>query len=269
VNASDWLAAEECHALRDLLSLLSQRKLPEPLLVGAVAIRTRVPRDRRLEASREPDLAVQATSMAEFNGILDAATAFEVRRDGYRLLHRETGLGIDLVPFGGLEDPAGQVRFPGRTLAVAGFREAWEHAEQMHVDEHHAVRVPTTPFLLALKLFAFHDRRDPKDLADTERLLRALPEPADPWSDEAMLEHMAARRLDAGDLRIWSAVRELQRRLAAPSLFLLMDIVQSLSEADFSTLGPMRMLVGVGDVDEQDAMVRHQLTVVGLALEAR
>jgi predicted nucleotidyltransferase len=268
MNAADWLTVEERQALLDLLSLLVQRKLPEPLLVGAVAIRTRIPRDDRLEASREPDLAVQAASMAEFDGILQAATAFDARREGYRLLHRETGVGIDLVPFGGLEHPAGQVSFPGRTLMVAGFREAWQLAERLMIGEGLAVRVPTAPFLLALKLFAFHDRRAPKDLADAQRLMRALPQPADPWSDDLLLERIAERRLDAGDLALWSAARQLRHQLAEPSRALLRSIVRQLTDADFPTRAPLRLLSGAGDdVDERDAAVRHQLTVLALALE--
>jgi predicted nucleotidyltransferase len=265
----DHFAQQELDALEELLRILAGLGLPEPMVVGAVAIRTRVPPDARLMASREPDLAIALPSSEALERVYSAVVpSFEVSRVGVRLVHQLTRVPFDLVPFGDVETEPGVVVVNGRTLNVLAFREAWTHAQVVEVGACR-IRIPTAAFLVVLKLASWSDRGAGKDIADVERLLRALPDPGDaPWSDALLMDHMAARRTHLGDLPVWSAMRELRRHLRPDALARVRTIVDRLAGADFHVRAEMRELVGPGtdDPDEQDELVLHQLAVLALAL---
>lgn len=116
MNFSGLFTEEEETALVDLLSSLTRAGFDEPLLVGAVALRARIPSDARLQASREPDLALRVESMKAFGDFFDSLSdLFEIRPEGCTLIHRRTRVPIDLVPFGEAEDPPGWIPRTGRS----------------------------------------------------------------------------------------------------------------------------------------------------------
>lgn len=87
-----------------------------------------------------------------------------------QLVHVKTGIKVDLVPFGGLEND-GRIRWPddGLEMTVLEFSNAYEHAVEVELGEAFRLKVATTPLLVALKVFAFSDR-----CATTDRDLRDL-----------------------------------------------------------------------------------------------
>jgi predicted nucleotidyltransferase len=111
--------------------------------------------------------------MFDFHGYDDAIP----KRRGRR------GYPIDLVPFGGVEDPAATIAWPpdrSIVMNVAGYREAFEAAPQVEIDAGLVVRVVSLPGLAILKLFAWADRgagdyrRRDEELADLVAVARAL-----------------------------------------------------------------------------------------------
>jgi predicted nucleotidyltransferase len=84
---------------------------------------------------------------------------------------------LDLVPFGGVEAPAGEIAWPPKdecVLNVLGLREAVDNAIPIDIGERVVVPVVSLPALAILKILAWHDRRqrDNKDAFDLVLLFR-------------------------------------------------------------------------------------------------
>jgi predicted nucleotidyltransferase len=79
-----------------------------------------------------------------------------------------SGVAVDLVPFGEIEEPEGSIQWPGSgaVMTVIGFREGDEHATRIDLAPGVSVRVVTIPTLVILKVVAYYDRRKIDDLAD-------------------------------------------------------------------------------------------------------
>lgn len=81
-------------------------------------------------------------------------------------------LPVDVVPFGALENPPGEVAAgDGFLMNVAGFKEAFESCEIHGLSNGTRIKIPPIPGFAALKLHAWLDRhprgkyKDAKDLA--------------------------------------------------------------------------------------------------------
>lgn len=79
---------------------------------------------------------------------------------------------IDLVPFGPLENPPGEVaNGDGHILNVAGFQRVYSHAETLELGNGMTIKIPTVAGFTALKMRAWLDRspigkyKDATDLA--------------------------------------------------------------------------------------------------------
>lgn len=82
------------------------------------------------------------------------------------------GIPVDLVPFGEVEDPPGEVSGnDGHVLNVAGFRAVFSNAEELQLTDEISVKFPSVPGFAGLKLHAWLDRsprgqyKDASDLA--------------------------------------------------------------------------------------------------------
>lgn len=152
------------------------------VLVGAYARELTFDRavDRATQrATRDVDAAVHLTGWAEFDRLASAITATgrfrRVDRDGLTFVH-ENGTQIDLIPYGPIAGPDATLRWPNdptRTMSLDGFDAVAEHA--IHEDVDGVVfAVADLPDLVALKLFAYADRRHhtTKDLEDLVFILR-------------------------------------------------------------------------------------------------
>ena len=148
------------------------------LLVGVFGLETG-------RGTRDVDLAIAVDGWPQFAAVktrLVEAGAFEAdERVIHRLFHLpgkgRRGYPIDLIPFGGIEDPAGTIAWPpdrSIVMSVAGYREAFEAAPPVEIDPGFVVRVVSLPGLAILKLFAWADRGagDPRDAIDLAMLLR-------------------------------------------------------------------------------------------------
>ncbi len=135
--------------------------------------------------THDVDLAIAVDGWPQFEAIktrLVETGAFEADEGViHRLFHLpgrgRRGYPIDLVPFGGIEDPAATIAWPpdrSIVMNVAGYREAFEAAPLVEIDRGFVVRVVSLPGLAILKLFAWADRGagDPRDAIDLAMLLR-------------------------------------------------------------------------------------------------
>lgn len=148
------------------------------LLVGVFGLETG-------RGTRDVDLAIAVGGWPQFETVktrLVETGAFQADEGViHRLFHlRESGrrgYPIDLIPFGGIEDPAATIAWPpdrSIVMNVAGYREAFDAARPVEIDPGCVVRVVSLPGLAILKLLAWGDRgaADPRDAIDLAMLLR-------------------------------------------------------------------------------------------------
>lgn len=91
-----------------------------------------------------------------------------------RLVH-ESGLLIDLVPFGGLEEPAGQIAWPpdfAIVMSTVGFKEAYDNSIEIRIADDMVVKVASLAGLALLKIVAWDDRRYERDAQDLGLIIR-------------------------------------------------------------------------------------------------
>ncbi|AJY13585.1 nucleotidyl transferase AbiEii/AbiGii toxin family protein [Burkholderia dolosa] len=125
---------------------------------------------RPVRATRDVDVAVCAVSWPFHAGLVDALVATgrfaRAPKQQQKLLFDSGGAGwrteLDLVPFGPLEAPPGEIAWPPRgefVLNVLGFQEAVDTALPVAIGGGTVVPVASLPALALLKLLAWKDRR--------------------------------------------------------------------------------------------------------------
>ena len=135
-------------------------------------------------ATEDVDFAVAAEDWRAFGVIKEGLIGSgdfrpddaRVHRLYYSPTARSPGYRVDIVPFGGLEAPSGQIAWPPDNdvrMNVAGFRESLAAATHVQIADELIVPVASLPSLAVLKVFAWSDRKDTtKDALDLALLLR-------------------------------------------------------------------------------------------------
>ncbi|HOT29798.1 MAG TPA: hypothetical protein PLU72_16595 [Candidatus Ozemobacteraceae bacterium] len=169
----------------------AQRRGVKCLLIGAAArdlILVNGWNRRTGTATRDLDFAFALESWEQFHALKMAlkATGSVVCDERSPHLVQFSGPGgiqlpIDLIPFGPLETPAGEIRWPGPdggVLPVHGFQEAMANALEIEIRPGLMLRVASIPSQVVLKCFAWRDRkaRLTHDASDIALLLRTYAE---------------------------------------------------------------------------------------------
>ena len=164
------MARREIKALEALARVVEDHGA-DLVLVGALAreIVFDIPSTgHALRATRDVDAGVHVEDWDAFEQLMVALVQRGgfVREAEHRLRYQD-GTEVDLLPFGGVADEAGNITWleSGRVMSVGGFVAAAQHSLTHELDGIR-VRVVNLPGLVVLKLFAFRDRRDAKDLQD-------------------------------------------------------------------------------------------------------
>lgn len=138
-------------------------------------------------ATRDIDLAVMVSDWASFESIrrqLENSGHFRSARVGHRVFYSSApdiggGYPVDIIPFGGVENPAGQIEWPPdktAIMSVIGFDEALRAAVPVQITDDFSIPVVSVPSLAALKFIAWYDRDSDegkqKDAQDLALLLR-------------------------------------------------------------------------------------------------
>lgn len=157
-------------------------------------------------------------SMAPSRTTYDIDLALAVERwEELRILRREfpsrsrawqqievDGIAVDIVPFGPVESPPGEVvAGDGVVLNVAGFREVFEHAETHELPSGVKFKLPSVAGLAALKLHAWLDRYlvgKYKDAQDLGLILAWYADADDEWLFNRFFEHKEAHEADVPEV---------------------------------------------------------------------
>lgn len=129
-------------------------------------------------ATEDIDFGVAVESWAEYEklkeNLITTGKFTDDTKNEQRIRWRKGGeeMEIDLVPFGGLEQPAGQIAFPPTgdfVMRTVGFEEAYKDSLFLELDENLTVRIASLTGLVLLKFIAYYDRpmmrrRDVQDI---------------------------------------------------------------------------------------------------------
>ena len=136
--------------------------------------------------TRDIDVGIQVSSWGEFEGlrerlISDAAFTPDAHRL-HRLFMPSSGVPLDIVPFGGVEDSERRIAWPpeGETvMSLLGFAEAFRAAPLLELAPQLSVRVTSLAGLAALKLFSWSERgrETNRDAVDFWMILRNYGDP--------------------------------------------------------------------------------------------
>jgi predicted nucleotidyltransferase len=129
-------------------------------------------RPRRM--TNDADVTVVVETLAEFEKVKDGLAGFGFNRTRlpHRLQHISGGL-MDILPFSDSVAPGGRLQLEeGSVLNMAGFRYVVPYALPTRIDGGPTLPLAPLPLYPLLKLVAFSDRREPKDLAGVFHCLR-------------------------------------------------------------------------------------------------
>lgn len=156
----------------------------------------------------DTDFAVAVESWESFAALKDGL----VRTGHFKLdthkAHRlvfDEAFPVDLVPFGGLEEPRGTISWPpefDQVMRVQCFAEINSTAEEIEIPGvGFSVRAASLPGLMLMKLFAWSDRKDRKDAWNIASLLQnynLIVEEARVVADEEIYKAVAYDSVKAG-----------------------------------------------------------------------
>ncbi len=121
-----------------------------------------------LRSTDDVDLALAVSSWQPLETLRES---YPAPTDAWQKL-QVGSLPVDVVPFGALENPPGEVSAEdGFQMNVAGFKEAFESCEFHTLSDGTTIKIPSVAGFTALKLHAWLDRhpdgkyKDAKDLA--------------------------------------------------------------------------------------------------------
>ncbi len=104
------------------------------------------------------------STYARFHAALVGTGAFApVSGIAHRLTYRGGALTMDIVPFGGLEEPPGEIAWPpdfATRMGVTGFTDVHDHCVLVTVSPEVVVKVVSLPGFAILKLIAWSERKN-------------------------------------------------------------------------------------------------------------
>jgi predicted nucleotidyltransferase len=124
--------------------------------------------------TNDADVTVIAESLEDFEALKDRLRAYGFTRTRlpHRMQHREGGL-TDILPFSKTIAPNGRLQLEdGFVFNVAGFDHVVPNTISTQVEGGPALPLTPLPLYALLKLVAFSDRKEPKDLAGVLHCLK-------------------------------------------------------------------------------------------------
>jgi predicted nucleotidyltransferase len=214
------------------------------------------------------DVAFRSWGMAplRITSDLDVAVAvpdwssYEAMRDRFRrtagaAAHRVevAGAMVDLVPFGGVENPAGQIAWPPDqvfVMTVVGFAEARRAAVTVRLAMDVEVDFASPAGLMVLKLVAWAERRWSRPRSDSLDLGELLRAQGEPWNFERIYETevdaLIACDDDAAQAGAMLLGRDVRGLFGPATLGQLLSIIDGQSTVESQLI---REMDGFGDLN--------------------
>jgi predicted nucleotidyltransferase len=230
------LDSETRKALSDFQSILESWN-DLPLLVGAAA--RMIIFDRKFGEGRKTtdlDFGVVVKSWEDFQELRSILVGgmppkFKEAKNPLRVIHIETSIEIDIVPFGDIGSPNQSIKWPNskESINVLGFEDAYLNSKAETVDDLE-VQVIDTPAFIALKMIAWRDRRDrtSKDLADIRFVLERYQYENEDSLYEEVADKLVSGDIEFGDIAIYFLGKEIKRIFSQDALSVIMKAVEEI-----------------------------------------
>jgi predicted nucleotidyltransferase len=135
-------------------------------------------------ATYDLDFAILLDSWGQLetvkNLLLNVPGFFDKKREIHRLHYTPAGMeietSIDLIPFGQVANTERKIEWPPRAdvvMNVAAFSDVFASSVEIQINGYQSIPVASLPGLIILKLFAWLDRRDDRDVVDIRRLMES------------------------------------------------------------------------------------------------
>jgi predicted nucleotidyltransferase len=173
------ITSEEKTVLADLVDIIGSLKLPMILVGAGARILIFDQKFGEGRGTKDWDIAISIDSWDSYRNLCAALTTgdsprFNPTKVPHKLIHTETNIEVDIVPFGNIGEPNQEITWPdsGKIMKVVGFTEALLSAKTTIIDDLE-IQVVDTPAFIVLKIFAWDDRRDltNKDIEDINFIL--------------------------------------------------------------------------------------------------
>ncbi|MFD2285806.1 hypothetical protein GJU39_22225 [Pedobacter petrophilus] len=151
-------------------------------LVGAVARDINLSVNQELASTRmtkDVDLAITINDQGQYNRIkseLVSTGLFEVHESEAIKLFYKGAVELDLLPFGKIEEPDGNVKLtdPTFVLHMPGFTEIYPFVQDVELTDGQRIKVCSMEGIIMLKLLANDDRpQRTKDISDIEHIIQS------------------------------------------------------------------------------------------------
>lgn len=121
--------------------------------------------------TRDIDFGVAVNDWQEYEELKQALIkteefSYDLRTE-HRLIENNSQIKIDFVPFGEIESPRGQIVFKNETtMNMTGFAEVYASALLVKLSSNLTIKIISPIGLAMLKIFAWNDRFENKDVSD-------------------------------------------------------------------------------------------------------
>lgn len=225
------------------------------LLVGAYARDLCLGTTEEARRTSDIDFAIQLESWAKVDAFFaeSAHTFRDPNRGELLMYHRATGTKVDVVPCGRIESPPGTLalRDSTRRLNTSGLSECFALGRPLETSGR--LLIPPPAGFIVLKLLAFTDRREHRDLRDAGHVLHRFPFDANAvWDDAALMSGFVDGTLTHDDVRFWCAGREIARSFAQQTMA---QLVRALDQIRGETAA-LRVLVLDDSIERVDPSAR-------------
>jgi predicted nucleotidyltransferase len=213
------ITSEDKTVLADLVDIIGSLKLPMILVGAGARILVFDQKFGEGRGTKDWDVAISIDSWDSYRSLCEALTTgdsprFKPTKVPHKLIHIETNIEVDIVPFGNIGEPNQEITWPDgeSVMNVAGFTEALSSAKTTVIDELE-IQVVDMPAFIVLKIFAWGDRGDRtnKDIEDIDFILSKY-EDDDRIYDE-LANELADQTVDFQDANIYLLGQDISKIL--------------------------------------------------------
>lgn len=109
------------------------------------------------------DTAILISNWDEYTALRNELikAGLQATNSAHRLIHAESGLPVDIIPFGNISGENEDISWPPKhaiRMSVAGFSEAYNHALIIEIEPDYTIKVSSLAGLALLKLIAWSER---------------------------------------------------------------------------------------------------------------
>ncbi|MFN9170552.1 MAG: hypothetical protein ACK58B_08355 [Dolichospermum sp.] len=256
-NSYPQIDTETKKFLTDLKSIIDSLEVPM-LLIGAQARMLIFDSQYQVQgrATKDWDVAVKLDNWERYNLLISIMTTgqnplFKKTKVIHKFIHIETELEVDVIPFGDIGKPKEEINWPdGNQMNILGLEEAFVNTEIIIIDNLE-IRVADIDAFIVLKLLAWNNRRENKDLKDIITVLLKSPNQEDEQRvyDE-FIDEIIEGRFEVDEAAIIFIGRNIQNKFKSETINKIKQIVEIILGQDTYISQCMPKILDIEEWDE-------------------